>query len=131
MATLRSRHSWTRWRLRRLERRLDRERARLALLYQLGSEQVLLVERLEREVLPLRVVEQRPQPELEPPSPPPVMAPAPVTPEPQHQEPPPELEPTLPEQQPEPEEPREQAALEIARLIGLPRQPSTPRASSS
>lgn len=131
MATLRSRHSWTRWRLRRKQARLARETRRLELLQQLGAEQVLLLQRLERELHPLRVVEQRPRPEPEPQSPPPVMAPALVTPERHHREPEPGLLPTLPEEPPEPEEQMAPVEDQLSQLLGLQTRRSTSPVSQS
>lgn len=122
MVMQRLRHSWMRWHRRRAERRLAKAQDRLALLYRLGTEQLLQVQRLER-ALHHPETEAQALPEA-PPSPPPVMAPAPVTPEtvPRTVDPEPELEQTVPEEEPEPET----AGVQISRLLGLP----TPRSTS-
>jgi len=128
MVTQRLRLSWTLWRRRRTQRRLDRALHRLDLLQQMGAQEVLLVNRLQRELHPLQPVqveaprEPAPPPQPEPsPSPPPetepapeILAPLPPAPEP------------LPEEQEEPEPEMEPAPQQIAQLLGLP----TPRTTS-
>jgi hypothetical protein len=101
-------HSWTRWRRRRLERRLDREQAWLAELERLTVNQLVTVQRLEQELYPPQVVS------------PPVLEPSPPR-APRRPEPPPL--PTfneLMEQAAEEQVPMPDPRLEIAQRLGLP-----------
>lgn len=127
MRTLRFRHSWTRWRRRRQERRLERELKRLGLLKLLAQEQTLRVQRLEAQLYP---PEARPV----------WLAEAPVATE-QELLLPPEPEPALePEPQLEPLTPEERAELErqtvpgeqlLAQELGLSLPQMSSRASAS
>jgi hypothetical protein len=119
MATLRSRHLWTLWLLRRKRKRLAREQKRLHLLTELGAEQLRLVRRLERELPP----EHQPPPPLlvtepvqEIPAQPEQQYPYPIGPEP----------PPTPEEEPSPD-----PVAEIGLLLGPPPQRTTSRSSAS
>jgi hypothetical protein len=132
MVMLRLQHSWTRWRRSRTEKAFLRARNRLSLLTDLGAEQLLLVQRLERELHPPKLL-VLPEPDHPP------------TPEelrpgmlylPQEMEPEPETpdlgEPLmLVEVHPEPEEQQEPPAVQIARLLGLPPRPSSSPSSEN
>jgi hypothetical protein len=115
-----------------MERRLERERRRLERLKEMGTEQLLLVHRLEGALLPPRLV-VLPEPE-EPPLPE-HLAPGMFYPQPET-----EPEPGIPdlgeplmlvEVHPEPEEQQEPPAQEIARLLGLPPRPTTSPSSGN
>lgn len=120
-----------------MERRLTRARDRLDLLYRLGAEQLMEVQRLERLAHPLLEMEpladQRLAEELNE-----FLQPE-TAPEPETlvQEAEPILDPeevlALPpvETEPEPEEPKEPAGVQLSRLLGLPPQPTTHRGSPS
>lgn len=121
MATLRSRHLWTLWLLRRKRKRLAREQKRLHLLTELGAEQLRLVRRLERELPPehqppppLLVTEQEPETQgpLE-------QYPYPIGPEP----PPPQMGPEEPQML--------DPVAEIGLLLGPPPQRTTSRSSAN
>jgi len=122
MVTLRSRHLWTLWLLRRKRKRLAREQKRLHLLTELGAEQLRLVRRLERELPP----EHQPPPPLlvtepvqEIPAQPEQQYPYPIGPEP-------------PPEQTGPEEPEMlDPVTEIGLLLGPPPQRTTSRSSAS
>lgn len=111
MLMLRLRLSWMRSRRQRMERRLDRELARLRMLERLQAEQLHLVRRLERELSPPLVI-QLPEPEHQP-------TPEELAPLPLMQLPEPE-----PTPEPEPEEPPTPFHLEIARQLGLQQPPT-------
>lgn len=128
MATLRLRLSWTRWRRSRADRRLTRAQDRLELLYRLGAEQLMEVQRLERLVHPLVEVEVPlfPPPETAPEPEIPALEASP-TPDPPEEPPPVETQP-----EPEvPEEPMEPAGVQLSRLLGLPPQPTSRPGSRS
>jgi len=128
MVTQRLRLSWTLWRRRRTQRRLDRALHRLDLLQQMGAQEVLLVNRLQRELHPLQPVQvEAPREPAPPPLPDPQPSPLLETePEPETQEPEPEwLVPLEPEEPEEPEPEMEPAPQQIAQLLGLPTQRTT------
>lgn len=124
--TLRFQHSWMRWRQRRRLRRLATAERRLELLIQLGAEQRLLVQHLERQAHPLlEVTLPEPEPET-------YRYPQPVTvPELEILDLEPEPPLVTPESlEPEPE-PMESAQDQIFRALGLPPRQTTPHDSSS
>jgi hypothetical protein len=116
-ATLRLRHSWTRYRRSRLERRLAKEARRLDLLVEMSLEQRRLCARLEQRLHPpleavMAEIGLRPPEDPEPSSQPTAL---PMRP---HGSPPWTDSPEQTEQ-PEPEEPMADPGLEIAQRLGL------------
>jgi hypothetical protein len=110
-----------------MERRLSRARDRLDLLYRLGAEQLLEVQRLEQMAHPVvpeeplfPPLETEPEPEI------PALEASPIP------DPPEEQPLTAPEVALQEEEhPMEPAGVQLSRLLGLPQPPTTRPGSPS